>query len=243
MAQPRRERTTPTRGRRPAAAADGQPDGNGTSDGPTRRAGDREYPVGPKAKRTRAALLQSAYELFTTQGYIDTSVAQIAERAGVSLGTFYQYFRDRPGVMAALLADHTAAQIDRVDQGWRADRGRESLYDTVHSFVAWYAEEAAFAKVWEEVCHVDEAVAQLRRDVGRMFTNAVERQLVRASRAGHTRKFTAPEADLAARALTGMVDRFCYVTYVFDPPDGGPPDSATASRLLTDLWADAVGLE
>ena len=214
-----------------------------TANDGTRRAGDREYPVGPKAKRTRTALLQSAYELFTTQGYLDTSVAQIAERAGVSLGTFYQYFRDRGGVMTALLSDHTAAHMARVDTGWRADRGRDSLYEMVHGFVAWYAEEAAFAKVWEEVCHVDAAVAELRRDVGRMFTDSVERQLVRASRSGHTRKFSSGEADLAARALTGMVDRFCYVTYVFDPPPGGPPDPAHAATLLTDLWAAAVGLE
>ena len=130
-----------------------------------------------------------------------------------------------------------------MDLGWRADRGRDSLYETVHGFVAWYAEEAAFAKVWEEVCHVDPAVADLRREVGRMFTGAVERQLVRASRSGHTRKFSAAEADLAARALAGMVDRFCYVTYVFDPPAAGPPDPADAAALLPDLWASAVRLD
>lgn len=209
----------------------------------TRRDGDREYPVGPKAKRTRDALLQAAYALFTTKGYVETSVAQIAERAGVSLGTFYQYFRDRAGVMAALLAEHTASHMARVDHGWRAGDGVESLYAMIERFVAWYAEEAPFAKVWEEVCHIDETVAELRREVGRMFTGAVERQLVRASRAGNTRKFTAAEADLAARALTGMVDRFCYVTYVFDPPAAGAPEPAAAARLLTDLWAAAIRLD
>lgn len=209
----------------------------------TRRDGDREYPVGPKAKRTRDALLHAAYELFTTQGYLETSVAQIAERAGVSLGTFYQYFRDRAGVMASLLAEHTASHMARVDHGWRAGEGIESLYAMIERFVAWYAEEAPFAKVWEEVCHIDETVAELRREVGRMFTGAVERQLLRASRAGNARRFTATEADLAARALTGMVDRFCYVTYVFDPPAAGPPEPAAAARLLTDLWAAAIHLD
>jgi AcrR family transcriptional regulator len=208
-----------------------------------RREGDREVPVGPKAQRTRAALLQAAYDLFTTNGYIDTSVADITDAAGVSLGTFYQYFRDRAEVVGALLHEHTARNLSRTEAGWRPQDGPDGVYRVVLSFVGWYAEEAAFAKVWEEVCHVDEHVAELRRDLGRVFTEGVELQLLRASKAGIVRPFSAYDAALAARALTGMVDRFCYVTYVFDPPAGGPPTPETASRLLADLWAAAIGLK
>jgi hypothetical protein len=43
-------------------------------------------------------------------------------------------------------------------------------------------------------------------------------------------------------ALSGMVDRYCYVTYVFDPPEAGPPPAAESADLLTRLWASAVGL-
>ena len=207
-----------------------------------RREGDREKPAGPKAKRTRAALLKAAYDLFTANGYTTTSVADITDAAGVSLGTFYQYFRDRAEVVGALLYEHTAGALSRNDTAWRTQDGWDGVYRVVHSFVSWYAEEAAFAKVWEEVCHVDENVAELRRDVGRLFTEGVERQLLRASKAGVVRPFTPRTAALAARALTGMVDRFCYVTYVFDPPEGGPPSPDVASRTLTDLWAAAIGM-
>jgi AcrR family transcriptional regulator len=186
-------------------------------------------------------LLQAAYDLFTTTGYIDTTVNDITDKAGVSLGTFYQYFRDRGEVVGALLHAHTARQV-RDHVSWRPEEGRDGLYAVLHQFVSWYAEEAAFAKVWEEVCHVDEAMADLRRDLGRMFTESVERQLVRAAKAGVIAPLTPKAAALAARALTGMADRFCYVTYVFDPPAGGPPTPEAASRVLTDLWAAAMGL-
>jgi AcrR family transcriptional regulator len=209
----------------------------------TRREGDRELPAGPKATRTRAALLKAAHDAFVERGYLDTTVAQIAEAAGVSLGTFYQYFKDRADVMVTLMAEHTAAAASRTSAGWKPDQGVESLYGMVHSFVAWYAEQAPFAKVWEEVCQVDEGVAELRRDLGRVFTDSVQRQLVKGARSGQLRRFTPADADLAARALTGMVDRFCYVTYVFDPPTAGPPPPEDAARLLTGLWARAVGLD
>ncbi len=47
---------------------------------------------------------------------------------------------------------------------------------------------------------------------------------------------------LAARALTGMVDRYCYVTYVFDPPDAGSPSSEESAAVLAQLWARAIGI-
>ncbi|MDQ1373839.1 MAG: hypothetical protein QOJ09_1177 [Actinomycetota bacterium] len=209
----------------------------------TRREGDRELPAGPKATRTRAGLLRAAHDLFVERGYLDTTVGQIVEAAGVSLGTFYQYFKDRADVMMTLMAEHTAVAAASTSVGWKPDQGTESLFGMVHSFVAWYADQAPFAKVWEEVCHVDADVAELRRDVGRVFTDSVQRQLVKGARDGHLRPFTPASADLAARALTGMVDRFCYVTYVFDPPEGGAPPPEEAARLLTDLWAAAVGLD
>lgn len=205
-----------------------------------RREGEREVPAGPRASRTRLALLAAAYELFTTQSYRDTTVADIAHRAGVSLGTFYQYFRDRSDVVAALVNLGVSQFLERTETRWRTAEGRDSLHRLIHAFVAAYADVAAFNRLWEEVSHVDPELAELRRDLGRYLTETVERELVRGGQAGHCRQFTANEAKLAARALAGMVDRFCYVTYVFDPDDTRSVDEA--ARLLTDLWADAIRL-
>lgn len=45
-----------------------------------------------KAERTRAALATSAIELFLAQGYEETTMEQIAERAEVGASTLYRYF-------------------------------------------------------------------------------------------------------------------------------------------------------
>lgn len=207
-----------------------------------RREGDREVPVGPRAERTRSALLMAAGRLFAERGYQTTTVADIAESAGVSLGTFYQYFRDRSDVVAALLRIAVTTMLDRTDARWRAAEGRAGLSRVLANFVGAYAETAALSRVWEEVSHVDPDLAALRRDLGRVFTEAVETELIRAGRRGECRSFAPPAAALAARALAGMVDRFCYVTYVFDPPTAGPPSPDEAAAVLTDLWAAAIDL-
>jgi AcrR family transcriptional regulator len=207
----------------------------------TRREGDREVPAGPRATRTRLALLGAAYELFTERGFAETTVAGIAEHADVSLGTFYQYFRDRSDVLTAIVRTSVSALLEQTETRWHVSEGKASVYRLIRAFVGAYADGAAFSRLWEEVSHLDPEMAELRRDLTRLLTETVERELIRGGRKGHCRPFAPAEAALAARALAGMVDRFCYVTYVFDPPET-PPDVDDASRVLTRLWTDAIGL-
>ena len=204
-----------------------------------RREGDKELPLGPKAKRTRETILAAAATQFGANGYQRTTVADVAEAAGVSLGTVYQYFRDRSELVAALVHRSVAEIVER-EPTFRFGEGRAGLERVLGNFVSFYATWSDMAGVWEEVSHVDEELAELRRTMGRGFTGSVERELERARRAGELDEALDPA--ITARALTGMVDRYCYVTYVFDPPEGGPPSPAESAAVLARLWTAAVGL-
>jgi len=205
---------------------------------PVRREGDREFPAGPRALKTRDSLLNAAAELFSEQGYLDTTVGQIAERAGVALGTFYQYFRDRADIITTLVRT-VVVDVLKVDRRWDPSRGRAGLRRAITPFIRTYAATANFQYVWEEVTHIQPDMAELRRETSRMFTDGIERSLREGAAAGLVRDDLDPAA--AARALAAMVDRYCYLTYVFDPPETKPSPDETA-ELLTTLWADALRL-
>jgi AcrR family transcriptional regulator len=49
----------------------------------------------------RVRLVAAALHLFSEQGYDDTTVAEIAERAGLTKSTFFRYFPDKKDVLAA----------------------------------------------------------------------------------------------------------------------------------------------
>ena len=49
----------------------------------------------------RERFVAAALELFTDQGYDETTVAQIAERAGLTKSTFFRHFSDKREVLAA----------------------------------------------------------------------------------------------------------------------------------------------
>jgi AcrR family transcriptional regulator len=55
-----------------------------------------------QARRTRAAVLETAERLFLTRGYAATTVASIAEGADVSVETVYKAFSGKPGLVRAI---------------------------------------------------------------------------------------------------------------------------------------------
>jgi len=60
--------------------------------------GDRS-PRSEHADRVRNALLEAALDLFSANGYDETSTDQIAESAGVSPRTFFRYFPTKESVL------------------------------------------------------------------------------------------------------------------------------------------------
>jgi AcrR family transcriptional regulator len=55
-----------------------------------------------KGAATRAAILESAHEVFKDVGYYGSSVSEITRRCGVSMATFYQYFKNKAVVFLEL---------------------------------------------------------------------------------------------------------------------------------------------
>jgi AcrR family transcriptional regulator len=62
----------------------------------------RRRPKGDKRARTRAALLEAARALVREEGYDRTTLARVAERAGMTTGAIYGNFRNRDELFVAL---------------------------------------------------------------------------------------------------------------------------------------------
>jgi AcrR family transcriptional regulator len=72
------------------------------------RAGGR---VERRKARTRAGLLAAARELFAAKGLQEATIAEIAARADIAIGSFYNYFRTKEELLEALLEEELATQL------------------------------------------------------------------------------------------------------------------------------------
>jgi AcrR family transcriptional regulator len=76
----------------------------------------RKRPAQHRARTTVEAILEAAVELFAARGYARTTTNAVAARAGISVGSLYQYFPNKDAILAALVERH----MDAVDGVIRA---------------------------------------------------------------------------------------------------------------------------
>ena len=74
----------------------------------------RKRPLQARARRTVEAILEGAAQVFEKYGYARTTTDRIAERAGVSIGSLYQYFPNKDAVVVALAERHQEVVLQRV---------------------------------------------------------------------------------------------------------------------------------
>lgn len=118
-----------------------------------------------RSHRTQEALLDAAEELFASQGVDATSVADVAERAGASIGAVYHHFRDKKALLYALydrLAESfEATSREAVDPGrWEG----ASVADIVEGYLSFTLtterERPGFKRVGLEASRNDEALRE-----------------------------------------------------------------------------------
>ena len=57
------------------------------------------------ADKTQQRILDAAYELFQEEGYCATGEADIAERAGISTGTFFRFYRNKMEALSDIVEE------------------------------------------------------------------------------------------------------------------------------------------
>ncbi|HEY3470411.1 MAG TPA: TetR/AcrR family transcriptional regulator [Amycolatopsis sp.] len=71
-----------------------------------RRIQPRKQPRQVRAELTRQRILTAAAHVFAEHGYAAGTTNRIAERAGLSIGSLYQYFPNKDAILAELLMRH-----------------------------------------------------------------------------------------------------------------------------------------
>ena len=96
----------------------------------------RRPPVQSRSRATVDELLAAAAQVFESHGYAAGTNNRIAQVAGVSIGTLYQYFPGKDAIAVALLERHIVETEERLrDWAARAATGRWGLRATLNGYV------------------------------------------------------------------------------------------------------------
>ncbi|WP_071672509.1 TetR/AcrR family transcriptional regulator [Nioella nitratireducens] len=114
----------------------------------------RKTPRQARAQATYAAVLQAAAHILTEQGRGALTTNRIAERAGVSIGSLYQYFPSKEAILADLLRGMRREMLADIEAAAAACGGlnlRALTEALIRASVRHHAQAPDLARVLEQV--------------------------------------------------------------------------------------------
>lgn len=189
---------------------------------------NEKKPLSKRAAATRAALMTAGRHVFETHGFLTARVADIVTEAGVSQGSFYNYWDSKEGLFLELFTEVESELLDGIAGNHDGFEG--SIRAGITSFVTHYRDHAPFLLAIEQVATFHPEI-QARRMATRHAT--VER--ISASIRGYQRNGLADptlDANCVAKALLSMVGHFTYMWQAL----GEHEDFHRAIDTLTRLW-------
>ena len=204
-----------------------------------------EKPSGPRSRKgveTRARLVAAAKEIFERDGFLDARISDIAERAGLSHGSFYHYFESKEEVfreVAAEVDDRLSAPMYTVVLDSTSHRSPyERIREGIRQNLAIYRDEARIMAVIEQVRRFD-------KDVGAAWVERHQEgqnELANAIQALQRRGLADRELDptIAAAALGSMTYRFPEMWFVQNMID---IDFDEGVDQLTEIFVRSLGLD
>lgn len=121
-----------------------------------------------RSRRSYLALIEAATELFGKQGYDSVGTPEIAQRAGVSVGTFYRYFDDKHEVYLEIARRSMVAAYTETIDGLTPARfvglaRRETITHTIALLFDHVLTRPHLSRSFSEMSLRDPEVAELRR--------------------------------------------------------------------------------
>jgi len=171
------------------------------------------------AQRNIDTLLQTAMAVFATSG-VDAPVREIAEKAGVGVGTIYRHFPQRSDLIAAVFRREIDACADAAPVLAAEHEPSEALARWVQRYADFIAAKRGLAKALHSG---DPAFDSLPAYFKQRLEPALRTLLKSAASAGQIR------ADITAEELLGAVASLCMHAYA-----QGPKHARRLVSLLVD---------
>jgi AcrR family transcriptional regulator len=170
----------------------------------------------------RAAVLEAAVHLFSTRGYAEVSLADIAAEVGLARSSLYRYVPDK----LHLLVEWYRAAVPRTIAAWEdAVAGdappAERVKRWARTYLAWAAspEHHLVAPLTESLAQLDDATRAEILDLHRTMMRVIDQVVA--------------DAGIAPEQVPGTVELLAGATLGVGRAEarGGQPDPALRQRL------------
>jgi len=175
---------------------------------------------------TRAAILDTAHQVFKQTGYYGSSISEITRRCRVSMGTFYQYFKNKEQVFLELNDLIVSRFMSRAESlSMEGLDFEDRLSNTIKLLYHHTRDNFAFHRILGESELIDRVTIAYYESIARYYRNFLRRE----AQSGNIRPL---DPNMVAYGLIGI----CY----FHSFKWGEPEQYISQEQLVDLIIDLL---
>lgn len=186
-------------------------------------------------------ILDAAIKVFAEHGYFQSTVAQIARKAGVADGTIYLYFENKEDILLQFFSYKTRQIFDQFQKEVdKVDSAEDKLRNLVRSHLKEFQGNMDMAIVFQaETRQIQqaEAIKTHIRDISRKYRELVGEIVEEGQREGCMRKDL--YIGLVKTYITGAVEEVIN-SWV---QAGGKYDLVSMADPLVDLYLKGIGIQ
>ncbi len=183
-------------------------------------------------------ILEAAVIVFAEQGFLQSTVAQVAKRAGVADGTIYLYFKNKDDILIQIY-DYKTKEVfkqfrEAVDAGKSAE---QKLRNLVRTHLEEFQKDINMAIVYQAETHQHRRLAQdVIREMSKWYRDIITEVVELGQEEGSMRRNL--YLGLVMRLITGAVDEVINAWIHAD----GNYDLVSMADPLVDLLISGIGV-
>ncbi len=194
--------------------------------------------------KTREALIQAAIYMFQQKGFQLTRVSDIVAAAGVSQGTFYNYFKSKEEIFRSICNDFIAQIqtlfIERTEHLFDGDTVSEivaNVHHIVHDVIAVYRENLSVAELlFREGIGNGGLFKEIYEGILSVFISLIEEQIRKAKSRGLIR---IADPEIASVLLFGLFERGLFYFMLIR----SNTDVVKLEQVMVDFILNAVSFD
>jgi AcrR family transcriptional regulator len=172
--------------------------------------------------RARQRLLEAARQVFERDGFHAARIVDVANAAGVGIGTFYRHFESKGALFRAVISEaFDEIYVGGSTRAAEPEQPARAIALANERFLDQYRQQAPMHSLLEQLAPIDDRIAR-----------SIE-QLQESGQAN-------PDLDarVAAGVLVAMVNNSAHIWFNL----GEPYDEEVALDTISQIWISGIGL-
>lgn len=165
----------------------------------------------------RKLILDAAKAIFFDKGFENSTMEDIAHKAGYSKGSLYSYFKSKNEICFSIVNDYFFKIVDFIENIEKSDlTGLEKIVAVKEAFLRDYAENSEFCNIYDTFKYHRNQCSEIQAEiqVNELYSKKIKKLLVSIIQSGIEDRSIKKSVDVEKLATAFWNEKSCFIAEV-----------------------------